>query len=66
MYNKATKAIANVLYASVGTVVFTSSKLSQGYNRVVTDGRMFVGDVREHYLAKKYPKPHFVGQTDES
>lgn len=56
MYNRIVNAIANVMYASVGTVVFTSKKVSEGYDVVVDEGKLFTRDVKASYVAKKNKK----------
>ena len=51
--NKLKRMIADVLYASVGIVAFTSRKAVNGYEVLVDEGQQFTEDVMKHYKAKK-------------
>ena len=53
LYKRIVNVVANVMYASVGTVVYTGKKVSQGYDVVVDEGKQFTSDVKSSYLAKK-------------
>ena len=44
------------MYASVGTVVYSSKKVSEGYNTVVKEGKDFHQDIKEAYNVKRAEK----------
>jgi hypothetical protein len=56
MYSKLVKSVANVMYGSVGTFVWTSKKVSEGYNTVVKEGKDFHQDIKEAYNVKRAEK----------
>jgi len=56
MRNRITSSIANVLFASVGTVVFTTNKVSKGYKVVVEEGKKFTGEIKTAYQSRRADK----------
>ena len=56
MYKRIVNTVANVMYASVGTVVYSSKKVSEGYNTVVKEGKDFHQDIKEAYNVKRAEK----------